>query len=178
MRKSLSHLAVLGAATLLALGLVSQSPIAAKAGGQSLGSWLGAQGYAAVPLRRLASGHQIAAVELNGRSANFIVDSGAGGTVVDRGQLNRFGIPGSIREGTGIGAGGSILVSLHPVKSFRIGGRALPMSQIVSTDLGYIIAGLNIGNGTQVSGVLGQDVLTRYSGVIDVKGQVLYLKLP
>ena len=75
-------------------------------------------------------------------------------------------------------AGGSIRVSLHPVKSFRIGGHALPMSQIVSTDLGYVIAGLNLGGGAAVSGVLGQDVLMRYSGVIDVKGQVLYLKLP
>lgn len=102
MRKTVNHLAVPGAAAVLASGLVSQTPSAAKAGTQSLRSWLGAQGSAAVPL---------------------------------------------------------------------------PISQIVSTDLGSVIAGLNIGTDTQVSGVLGQDVLTRHSGVIDVKGKVLYLNL-
>ena len=168
--KSLSILTAIAAGAALALA----SPIVARPAQQALGQLLTGQRYDAIPMRRLASNHQVVSVSVNGRQALFLVDSGAAGTVIDRNQLGRFGIGGSLREGSGIGAGGAIRVSLHRLDSFRIGGQSVPLGQIVSTDLSGVIAGLRAGD---VAGVLGQDVLTRHSGVIDVRGGILYLKL-
>lgn len=168
--KSIPLLAAIAAGAALALA----SPIVARPAQQTVGQLLTGQRYAAIPMRRLPSNHQVVSVSVNGRQALFLVDSGAAGTVIDANQLNRFGIGGSLREGSGIGAGGAIRVSLHKLDSFRIGGQPVPLGQIVSTDLSGIIAGLRAGD---VAGVLGQDVLTRHSGVIDVRGGMLYLKL-
>lgn len=162
-------------AVLAGAAVAAAAPIVARPAAPPLAQWLGGQGYSAIPLRRTGSNHQVVSVTVNGKAALFLVDSGAAGTVIDRNQLARFGIGAAVREGTGIGAGGSIKVALHPLASFRIGPRAVPLAQIVSTDLSGVIAGLNAGD---VAGVLGQDVLQRYGAIIDVRANTLYLKVP
>ena len=167
-------LAAVAASAALALA----APILARPAPPTLGQWLVGQRYVAIPLQRLPSAHQLVRVAINGRPALFVLDSGAAGTVIDRNQLDHFGIGESVRNGTGVGAGGSIRVSLHNVADFSIGGHKIPLGKIVSTDLTGVIAGFGKVPDGSISGVVGQDVLTRFGGVIDVKGNALYLKIP
>lgn len=166
------------ASALAVLTLAPTSPGAARTAPPTLAQWAKSQGYVAVPLRRIASNHQVVEVTINGKPALFLLDSGAAGTVIDRGQLGAFEIGPALRSGDGVGAGGSIRVSLHPLRSFRIGGHSAPLTKIVSTDLSGVIAGLRAVGEARVTGVVGQDVLTRFFGLIDVGGGKLYLKIP
>ena len=164
------------AAAAAGAALALAAPIPAKPAPPTLGQWLVGQRYVAIPLQRLPTAHQLVRVAINGRPALFVLDSGAAGTVIDSNQLDRFG--GSVLNGTGVGAGGAIKVSLHNVATFSIGGHRIPLGKIVSTDLTGVIAGFGKVPDGSISGVVGQDVLTRFGGVIDVKGNALYLKIP
>ena len=166
------------AAAAAGAALALAAPIPAKPAPPTLGQWLVGQRYVAIPLQRLPTAHQLVRVAINGRPALFVLDSGAAGTVIDSNQLDRFGIGGSVLNGTGVGAGGAIKVSLHNVATFSIGGHRIPLGKIVSTDLTGVIAGFGKVPDGSISGVVGQDVLTRFGGVIDVKGNALYLKIP
>ena len=84
------------------------SPGGAKPAAPTLAQWAKGQGYVAIPLRRVASNHQVVEVTINGKPALFLLDSGAAGTVIDRAQLGAFQIGPALRSGDGVGAGGSI----------------------------------------------------------------------
>lgn len=153
----------------LALGGCTTTP-------QPLDGFMARQGFVAVPLTKLRSGHETLRLRLNGVDGLFVLDSGAGATVVHRANAERFGLTTKEQSGTAFGAGGgAIETTAYSIQSFELGGRRLPLDRVVVLDLGTVVGQLKAINGVEVDGVVGQDVLTQFKGVIDVGNQTLYL---
>ncbi len=100
--------------------------------------------------------------------------------MLDRAQAARFALgepeAGSQRSGTG--AGGAFTYVTYPVRSLALGDTALPLTTLRSGDLSHVVSAIRRATGETVDGVIGQDVLTRFNGVIDVGTQTLFLRTP
>jgi hypothetical protein len=59
-----------------------------------------------------------------------------------------------------------------------LGTVAVPQPEISVTDLGYVVTAIQQAAGVTIDGVIGQDILTRDGGIIDVRSQRLFLELP
>lgn len=124
-------------------------------------------GFAAVPVREVNPGHHLVEATINGRTGNFVLDTGANVSVIDVSQAERFGVsagrggPGSARQ---IG-----------IDSFEIGPITVRQDSVVTADLGQLLGALGKVAGAEVAGIVGQDVMNEHRAIIDVSGSVLYL---
>jgi Aspartyl protease len=144
----------------------------------SLADVLRSQGYVAIALKKLPTGHETVVVSINGKDGLFVLDSGAGASVVHTDAAASFNLlesNGPAKQGTG--AGGKIQLNTFAVASFAINKTALPVTAILVTNINHVVDSLKTAAGVDISGVIGQDVLTTYAGIIDVRGKTLYLKL-
>lgn len=163
------HRLFLAAVATLALAGCAPAP-------QPLSGFMAHQGFVAVPLTKLRTGHETLRLRLNGVDGLFVLDSGAGGTVVHSASAAKFGLTSKVESGKAFGAGSAAIeTSAYKVESFEIGNTALAVDRVVVLDLGSVVTQLKAVNGVDVDGVVGQDVLTRFKGVIDVGNQTLYL---
>ena len=144
----------------------------------SLEQTLLANGYKVVALTKLRTGHETIEVTLNGVRGNFVLDSGAGASVVHSANRNKFGLTETGASITGTGAGGQISLQTVPIRSLSLGTVAVPQPEISVTDLGYVVTAIQRAAGVTIDGVIGQDILTRDGGIIDVRSQRLFLELP
>lgn len=167
--------AIVHSVALLTFGALLAPTTAAA---QDLGAYLGAHGYHQVPLVKLPTGHETVRVVLNGVEGVFILDSGAGATVIHTASLSKYALV-PLAEGNGdlaIGAGGATAIARYPIQSLTLGGMALNMTEVRGMDLSGVVQTLKSATGADIDGVIGQDVLTRFGGVIDVGAQRLFLR--
>lgn len=133
-------------------------------------------GFTALPVREVSTGHHLIEARINGRKGEFVLDTGANMTVIDRSHLRNFGLTatsGDIGGAIGVGAGGQ--ASRVPVDSFRIGPVQVRQNRVVSSDLGQLLTVLSRVSGITVNGIIGQDVLNEHRAIIDVERPMLYL---
>lgn len=133
-------------------------------------------GFAAVPVRAVGTGHHLVEATINGRSGEFVLDTGANMTVIDRSHLARFGLSsasGDLGGAIGIGSGGQ--ASRVPIEGFVIGPVEIRQNRVVSSDLGQLLTVLSRASGRTVDGIIGQDVLVEHRAIIDVARPMLYL---
>jgi len=161
----------------LAMVLPAAAPAAPPEPGE-VSRFLTSRGFTVLKLTKLPTGHEIIDVEINGQAGTFVLDSGAGATVVRHDRLAKFGLGAATGEEQGAGAGGSIAITSHPIASIALGGRAVPLKQVYSTNLDSVVARLKAATGTEIDGVVGQDILSGFSGIINIGSSELYLKLP
>lgn len=136
-----------------------------------------ALGYSSIPLRTLASGHHVVQATLNGMPATFVVDSGAGRTVIHQPYTENFRLQaGAGPVGTAIGAGGSTAVKRVGINELTIGSTRTTLSGIFALDLSHVVKALDPIVGSPVHGVIGQDVMQAQHAIIDVQQARLYLK--
>ncbi|WP_341710914.1 retropepsin-like aspartic protease [Erythrobacter sp.] len=151
--------------------MVQESP-------SEIGTFLTKQGYQAVQLTKVSSGHELIEVAINGRTGLFVLDSGASGTVIHTASLHKYlddtGANAAVRNG--FGAGGEVQISRHAIDSFEINGVPYQLTSIASIDLRHVVDGLQARAGVTVDGVIGQDLLTSFNGIIDVSKSRLYLE--
>lgn len=140
-----------------------------------LSAFLDEKGFERVQLTKLASGHEAIEATINGVPGLFILDSGAGATVLHSDNTEKFGIEAAGKESTATGAGGQKAMRDANINSFAFEGLTLDLETISVMDLGGVVSALETANGVTVDGVVGQGILTDFSGIIDVKGQSLYL---
>lgn len=160
-----------------ALACVMAAP--ATGATQDLEAYLGQHGYSRVALSKLTSGHETLRVTINGVEGVFVLDSGAGASVVDNASLVKFALaPSTDQAEMATGAGGEIAVVRYPVQSLSVGDVALDLAEVRGMDLSGVVNALKSATGAEIDGVIGQDVLTRFSGVIDVRAQALFLRKP
>lgn len=143
-----------------------------------LQQFLARQGFAVFQLTKLPTGHEIISVTINGRPGIFVLDSGAGRTVVNKDQLAKFGLASAASSDKGAGAGGSIAITSHAIESFMLDKRAIPLSLVYGTDLASVVSRLKAATGVEIDGVVGQDILSGYGAIINIGASELYLKLP
>lgn len=167
------------ASLVVALALVLPVPASAAPPEPSdVSRFLASQGFAVLKLTKLSTGHEIIDVVINGQAGTFVLDSGAGATVVRHDRLAKFGLAAATGEEQGAGAGGNIAITRHPVESLMLGGRAVPLKQVYGTNLDSVVARLKAATGTEIDGVVGQDILSGFSGIINIGSSELYLRLP
>ena len=136
------------------------------------------QEYFGVELHRISTGHHWLRASLNGESGYFILDTGAGATVLDPSSLHHFGIEADSAQGVipSAGAGGTAQSKLYPVESLSIAKHELALSEVAAVDLGAVLPGLSSLAGVSLHGIIGQDVLTAHAGILEVSADRLYLK--
>lgn len=152
--------------------------LAAPPAPSEVSQFLASQGFTALKLTKLPTGHEVIDVVINGQPGSFVLDSGAGATVVRHDRLAKFGITAAAGAQQGAGAGGNIAITSHPIGSLVLAGRAVPLTQVYSTNLDSVVARLQAATGIEIDGVIGQDILSGFAAIINIGSSELYLKLP
>lgn len=158
----------------------SRSAPKAAVSAQEIGPILQAQGYIAVPMRRVGAGLDTVKLGINGVQGTFLLDTGASNSVIDTRVVPKFRISVLDLRGsdTAIGAGGEVRLSAYKVSGLTLQGQKFPFSIISATDLSNVVSTFARDTGIQLDGIIGQDVMIAFDGVIDIKNRTLYLRLP
>ena len=127
------------------------------------------ENYHSINIEKIATGHDVVAVTLNGVNSRFIIDTGAKATVIDDRLLSKYNIDRStiLEKEEAAGAAGKILIKKYPLERLEISSYNIQIPTIYSTDLSQVINGLGFTTGVWVDGIIGQDVLLAHSGIID-----------
>lgn len=132
-------------------------------------------GFAAVPLRELATGHHLVDVTMNGKAATFILDTGANASVVHAVSAKRLGLPEKGVPAGAFGLGGGMKAQQVKLERLEIGGVAIRRGRIMTSDLSQLVQVLGTVSRGEIAGIIGQDVMKEHRAVIDVARPVLYL---
>jgi hypothetical protein len=137
---------------------------------------LAAREFVAIPFAREKSHHITVVARLAGRPARFIVDTGAGGTVLDSGAVSKYNLKLSSASGKGGGVGSATMrmnyVAKHDLTLLDLD---LSDTKLLSLNLSHVNVGLKSARVAPVVGVLGADVLWRRHAVIDYDRGLLLL---
>ena len=134
-------------------------------------------GFSAVPLERLATGHNIVEGRVNGKPARFVLDTGANISLVHMPYAEAFGLtaqPGV--AGMAIGLGGGQRAARARVEELRIGYVASSQRHVMLADLSQLESLLGRLSRQPIHGIIGQDVMRDQRMVIDVARPMLYLR--
>ena len=111
------------------------------------------------------TGHQIVEAKINGKLLRFILDTGAGTSVLDRGCLSELGIEETlnVENAAGLGTSDHAMGDIE-VHSIEFGNALFESPGFVSLNLDHVqVAGGEKG----VHGLLGSPFFTQYQAVID-----------
>jgi Aspartyl protease len=144
----------------------------------SLEKFLISDGYVKLQLMKSNTGHLALTALINGIEGYFILDTGAGGTVIDEKQSKRLKMHLEENSITGAGAGGTGL------KVWSSRGNKIALQDfhiddfdLSAMDLKHVNEALS-GLGEKVpDGVIGADILNKGNAIIDYPKKVLYLKM-
>lgn len=128
------------------------------------------------PLIRERSAHITVVCVLSGKEARFLVDTGAGGTCIDSGALETYGLAlkGKAEKGGGVGST-SMQVTAVAKHDLQLAGLDLSRTKLHAIDLSHVNAGLTAEKVAPIVGVLGADILHDRQAVIDYGRQFLVL---
>ena len=132
-------------------------------------------GFAAVPLRELATGHHLVDATVNGKTATFILDTGANVSVVHAASGRRLGLPEKGMPAGAFGLGGGMRAQQVKLERLEIGGMPIRRKQIMTSDLSQLVKVLGTVSRSEIAGIIGQDVMKEHRAVIDVARPILYL---
>lgn len=145
--------------------------------GFDLETQLLAHGYVGIQMTKLESGHLHLFAYLNGQLGNFLLDTGAGGTVVDGKRSLAFQLKAENTEETATGAGASNLQMHNSLgNELRLGDLTLHNFALVLMDLEHVNRAFSDRGIAEVDGVIGADVLTKRGAIIDYAQLMLYLR--
>ena len=166
------------AGLLLSAGCATTAGGMEGAGQASVAQALCAMGFSSVPMRALPSGHHVTEVSVNGRPGTFVVDTGAGATVIHAPYAESFALAkgAEVKGGRVVGTGGATGLSQFSAGDFRIGGNRTAISTIYGTDLSSVVKFLDPLAGRPIQGVVGQDVMRSQNAIVDVQQSRLYLR--
>jgi predicted aspartyl protease len=145
-----------------------------------LNAFLIKKGYHAIPFTQNAVGHLLVELIVNGEKGLFILDTGAGNTIVDTKHASRLQLAlqtdSTSFDGAGAGGQGLAVIPTEGNK-LEIGTYILPDFPLCVMSLfEHVIETLaKAGVHEELSGVLGVDILKPGKAVIDYSGMVLYL---
>ena len=116
--------------------------------------------------------HLIAEGRINGKTARFVVDTGASRTVFDKDKiLNYINNPEfSEKEGISAGIGGTDISSfIFDIEELSFGELKITDYQAVAMDLSNVNDSYAMINLPPIDGVLGGDLLVKYKAVISYR---------
>lgn len=138
---------------------------------------LALKGYSSIALTRLKTGHLTLQARVNGAPGRFVLDTGAGRSVIESARRDKFKL-GRIDTATAVatGAGGSVPLRMSHGNHLQIGdyqdygftAYLMPLDQV---NLAFLRRGQE-----RIDGVIGADVLRSGHAVIDYANATLHLK--
>ena len=135
-------------------------------------------GYTEIILTLNTVGHLEVAVEIEGIATQFLLDTGAGNTVIDIGFANENQMEFNSIDMVGGGVGTSTLGLFHKqVTVFKIHTFEISLFDLYAADFLHVKETLaNKGITEPANGVIGADILVKYSAIIDYEKKRLFLK--
>ena len=142
-----------------------------------LGLFLKEKNYKAIKLGRFITGHLYLRAEVNDSTAIFVLDTGAGSTVMEEKRESKFNLTTSSSEIKAVGAGGSNLaLKESSIQNFQIKDYVLHNHKIHLMNLDHINNAFKEVGIAEIDGVIGADILIKGKAVIDYENLILYLK--
>jgi len=135
------------------------------------------KGYHAVELKLLSTDLAMLNLSINNKQGEFILDSGAGDGIINKNSMAKFDLSNEVidtRESSG--AGGVFTLQTLRINSFKIDSIAYDIESINALDLSAVVNEVKEISQVDVHGVVGQDLLQKYSSVISFYDNTLYLK--
>ena len=131
-------------------------------------------GYTTLELTKTRTGHITVMIDVNGTPCVFLVDTGGGGTLIDKSKKRKFGLEASktVDYAAGIGSRSSLVKT---EATLQIDGQDIKVDDLYLMDISYINSEFKKNRAKQVDGVLGTDFLDKYGAVIDYAQQKLFL---
>ena len=124
--------------------------------------------------------HLFVYAELNGKSANLLLDTGASKTVFDINRISKFvrkrkkSFESFEKLSTGLGTN-TMESRFTTVRKFCISKLILDNYSAILLDLAHVNQSYKMLNIQPIDGVLGSDLLMRYKAVVDYKNKILKL---
>jgi len=151
----------------------------ARTGKDNMTSFLSRKGYDAIPIQENALGLLLITVKVNGIEGLFILDTGAGRSVIDTIQVNYLGliIQKENASFSGAGAGGfGIEVIPSEGNTIEIGNHVVGNFTLAVMSLEHANQALTQAGAHEVLlGIIGVDILKPGKAIIDYDSMTLYL---
>ena len=134
-----------------------------------------ANGYTALDLHKIQTGHITVWMNVNGKPCVFLVDTGGGATLIDKNRRRKYGLETTqtANYATGIGSVESLVATKA---TFQVNGIDIDVDYLYLMDIAYINKEFRKNHASQVDGVLGTDFLDRHAAVIDYGREKMYLR--
>ena len=143
----------------------------------SLESYLTKDNYVKLELKKMPSGHLHIFGQLNGVNGNFILDTGAGVTVIEEKSKDKFHMQTKESEEQATGAGGTgIRMQSSEKNILRTGELELKELNLMLMNLDHVNNAFESMGLEKIDGVIGADILTNNKAIIDYYNLILYLK--
>jgi len=142
-----------------------------------LGNILLSKGYIKVQMEKMPTGHLHLTGTLNGVTGNFILDTGASGTVIEIKNQTKFKmqIEESDRQAAGAG-GANMQMKASSGNDLVLGELQLKNSQLMLMDLDHVNNAFKAFGVPEVDGIIGADILTNNKAIIDYVKLHVYFK--
>lgn len=151
---------------------------AATQDGKMLYGFMLKDGYVAIKLSKYITGHLYTdEMSINGIKGKFILDTGAGGTVIEESRKDKFRIKTEASLEKAVGAGGSGMnISVSMNNRVELGAYIVPQMMLRTMDLDHVNNAFRQLGIPEVDGIIGADLLYNGNAVIDYVNMILYLK--
>lgn len=143
----------------------------------SLENYLTKDGYVRLEIKKMPSGHLHLFGQLNGVDGNFILDTGAGGTVIDEKNKLKFHLQTDKSDDQATGVGGTVMQMQNSennnlkIAELELNELSLRLMNLDHVNNAFESIGLE-----KVDGVIGADILTNKKAIIDYSNLILFLK--
>ncbi len=141
-----------------------------------LRSFLEEKGFYRIPLKKLATGHYKFSVKINSIKGDFILDTGASTSCIDKKNLAFFFLDSEASSIKAAGAGAiNMETSLAKNNTLTIGSFELKNVDFVLFDMSHVNEALSQVQEKDVHGIIGADFLKQRRGVIDYGRNCFYI---
>lgn len=145
---------------------------------EMLNHFMKGHNYLSIHLSKYPTGHLYAEGKVNGIKGRFILDTGAGATIVESTKKDKFNMKVEADTIKATGAGGTGLeVQSSDGNVFElVAGHAQKNFTFKLLSLEHINGALRSLQLEEIDGIIGADFLSGRSAVIDYKNMILYFK--
>lgn len=123
--------------------------------------------------------HLIAKLNINRKSARFVIDTGASQSVLDFHKLSHYMPNGEGRKLEALTSGiGTNSLESHAaeIKNIKIGTLKIKLHEFVLLDLTHVNYSYDQLGYSLIDGILGSDILDKYQAIIDFKKSEIKLR--
>lgn len=142
-----------------------------------LNNYLLKAGYTKLELKKMPTGHLHISGILNGVEGNFILDTGATGTVIEIKNEKKFKMQSESSERQAAGAGGTRMqMKSSSHNMLELSGFQLKNIDLMLLNLDHVNNAFESLGVPKVDGIIGADILTNTKAIIDYVDLSVYFK--